>query len=114
MQTLVKHVKTDHEKDDGYLREVCHLCGDSFHKYALKVHMINKHEAGSKDYKCDHCGKEFAAKKILKSHIKCVHEGERNNKCEICGKSFFATSDKQRHIDSVHLKKPDVWKRKKK
>ena len=43
-----------------------------------------------------------------------VHERQKNNICPTCGARFYAKTDMQRHIDSVHLKKPDVWKRKKK
>ena len=103
--------KIDHKDPE---RSVCPLCGKSYIEYSkLKKHILIIHE-GRKDFKCDDCGKCFGRSDQLDKHKKAVHEGERNHECEQCRKTFFAKGDMQRHIDSVHLKKPDVWKRKKK
>ena len=109
--TLKHHIWVIH---DGHKDHKCDQCSSSFaQKSDLKRHVDVVHN-GQKNYNCKACSKSFGRSSTLQEHIRSVHEGQRNNKCETCGKTFFQKTDMQRHIDSVHLKKPDVWKRKKK
>ena len=107
---LKRHIKEVHE---GLKEHVCEMCGRAFsQKGDMKKHYETVHLKQPKLKTCEICGKTFSAVSLPR-HIRQVHEGRGDHVCETCQKAFFAKSDLRRHIDSVHLKKPDVWKHKK-
>ena len=122
MQLMAKHQKTYVCQDCGkffhnkqffnnHMREVhpnslssterCHICGKSYKKGTLKVH-LQRHEKC--DSLCIECGKTLPNKISLETHIRNNHRKEPVRCPECPTPRFFPTkSELAKHVRKIHL-----------
>ena len=85
------------EKEEGELRETCHICGKEVG--LLDKHILANHQ---EEVKCQMCSKRFPVDK-LRLHILLDHCHNKYNKCSLCKQIFVSNNSLQNHIKKIHL-----------
>ncbi|XP_059054684.1 zinc finger protein 180-like isoform X2 [Achroia grisella] len=96
-QTLVVHIKIEHEKGKAH---VCSWCDKRFSAESrLKAHTVT--HTGEKNYSCDLCHRRFVTKESLLIHTR-THTGEKPYECEKCKQRFITSSRRAEHVRREH------------
>ncbi|XP_055606564.1 zinc finger protein 845-like isoform X2 [Uranotaenia lowii] len=94
---------SNHMHNNHAVRKSCALCGKSFNKYNLTLHMIS-HE-NKRMFECDQCPATFNLKSFLIKHVRSCHSNERPFHCrQGCSKTYKHAGDRDRHEKTVHLR----------
>lgn len=77
----------------------CPICGNLYQKYALQIHIANRHSFQVKKFPCELCPKSFKSNIRLKAHVK---NHNKKFQCQICNSMFPNTSQLNYHKKFYH------------
>lgn len=102
---LKSHLKSFHTKGERERPYMCDLCGKSYRRKNLTVHMLRH---GEKTKVCDvpGCDRKFFLKTELNSHMKLFHLKQNDFVCpyEDCENSYGKRDRLERHVAVIHEK----------